>query len=172
MVTHHEGAEVESEVHGVVEASLMEEENVGNNLRAECLFHSSLVNRFHVRPREPEHPTSHGPAPNPFKTQAPIKLPYVVALARQMLDAKHTREEKIKTGRRPNVSEMGIQKKLLNPRIKMHTPVNCTTEARSELKAPIRSPNIGASAKGPMPMMNMFDIAIKMVVNFQYLFQF
>lgn len=41
--TYHQGAEVESKVHGVVIASLMKEEDIGNDLRAESLSHPLSV---------------------------------------------------------------------------------------------------------------------------------
>lgn len=50
-----------------------------------------------------EYRTSAGPAPIPFKTQAPMKLLYDVAFARHIMDAKQTRQDKIATGRLPNV---------------------------------------------------------------------
>lgn len=52
-------------------------------------------------------PTSEGPAPIPFRTQAPIKLEYVVALARQIIEAMQIRHDKIATGRLPMVCDMG-----------------------------------------------------------------
>lgn len=66
---------------------------------------------------------SAGPAPMPFKTQAPMKLPYVVALARHIILPRQTTELQIKTGRRPKLVEIGTQMKLENPRTRIHTPV-------------------------------------------------
>jgi hypothetical protein len=66
---------------------------------------------------------SAGPAPIPLRTQAPIKEPYVVALARQIIEAKQMIELQIKTARRPKLVEIGTQMKLENPRTRIHTPV-------------------------------------------------
>jgi hypothetical protein len=43
----------------------------------------------------------------PFRIQAPIKLEYVVALARQIIEARQIRHDKIATGRLPMVCDMG-----------------------------------------------------------------
>lgn len=51
--------------------------------------------------------TSEGPAPMPFRIQAPMKLEYVVALALQTIEARQIRDDKIATGRRPIVCDMG-----------------------------------------------------------------
>lgn len=52
-------------------------------------------------------PTSEGPAPIPFRIQAPMKLEYVVALARQIIEARQIRDDKIATGRLPMVCDIG-----------------------------------------------------------------
>lgn len=44
---------------------------------------------------------SAGPQPMPLSTQAPIKLPYVCALARHIVEAKVMSWLRMKTGRRP-----------------------------------------------------------------------
>lgn len=43
----------------------------------------------------------------PFKIQAPMKLEYVVALARQIIEARQIRHDKIATGRLPMVCDNG-----------------------------------------------------------------
>lgn len=123
-----------------------------------------------------------------------MKLPYVVALARQILAARQMILEKIKTGLLPKVCESGTlqcrlsaavlnrvarqededahQKKLLKPRTRMHTPVNCTTDAKSLSNASMRLGNMGARARGPKPWIKETAVARAMVLNFQYRFQF
>lgn len=78
---------------------------------------------------------SAGPAPMPLSTQAPMKLLYEFALALHILLPKQIKVEAINTGRLPKQVWMGTQIKLLNPRTKMATPVNCTTFVRLESKA-------------------------------------
>ena len=55
------------------------------------------------------------------------------------------------TGLRPKEELIGTQMKLLKPRTRIATPVNFTTLARSESNAAMRSGNMGARARGPMP---------------------
>jgi len=49
-----------------------------------------------------------------------MKLPYVLASARQIILARQTTELQIKTARRPKFVEMGTQMKL---ETRIHTPV-------------------------------------------------
>jgi hypothetical protein len=66
----------------------------------------------------------------------------------------------------------GYQMKLLNPRTKIQTPVNWTTELRSLLNASISCGNIGARASGPIPCMKLTAVARNMELNFHCRFQF
>lgn len=123
----------------------------------------------------------------PFRTHAPMKLPYEVATARQTLAARHTTDEAMRTGLRPKVTARGTlfepclsgailwvgrggnlyQMKLLKPRTRMQTPVNWTTSGNVAWNAAMRSPNMGARASGPMPMMKVVAMPRKMALNFQ-----
>lgn len=58
--------------------------------------------------RVKHHQTSPGPAPRPLSTQAPMKLPYVVAFAFQIELPRETRVDARSTGRRPKVELNGI----------------------------------------------------------------
>lgn len=57
-------------------------------------------------------------------TQAPMKLLYEFALARQMLLPKQINVEAMRTGRLPKHVCMGTQMKLLKPSTRIATPVN------------------------------------------------
>lgn len=88
---------------------------------------------------------SEGPAPMPLRMVAPMKLEYVVALARHIEDAKQMSWLKMSTGLRPQDVLMGTlsctvsfpfherptcksyQIKLLKPRTRMTTPVKSMT---------------------------------------------
>lgn len=83
---------------GIPGTSLMEEEDICGNLRLGSLT-TTLANEHEGGAGEVH--TSAGPAPMPLRIQAPMKLPYVLASARQMLLARHMMVEKIRTGRRP-----------------------------------------------------------------------
>ena len=52
-----------------------------------------------------------------------MKLPYDVALARQIILAKQTSELHMSTARRPKLVEIGTQMKLENPRTRIQIPV-------------------------------------------------
>ena len=73
---------------------------------------------------------SAGPAPMPFKTHAPMKLPYDVAQARQIILTRQMTELQIKTARRPKLVEIGTQMKLENPRTKIQIPVYVRSDIR------------------------------------------
>lgn len=76
------------------------------------------------------------------------------------------------TGLRPNDELIGTQMKLLKPSTKIATPVNLTTDARSESNAWIKSGNIGASARGPKPCVNVTLVEAVMQQTFQNFDQF
>ena len=56
--------------------------------------------------------TSAGPAARPLSTEAPMKLPYEVALALQIALPKQMSEERSRTGRLPKELLMGTLKQL------------------------------------------------------------
>ena len=64
------------------------------------------------------------------------------------------------------------QMKLLNPETRIHTPVKCTTLARSELNASMSCGNIGANDSGPVPWLKETAVAQVKVDTFQKVFQF
>lgn len=63
-------------------------------------------------------------------------------------------------------------RKLLNPRTKMHTPVNWTTDAKSESKASISWGSMGARANGLRLWQADVAVAIVIALIFQKRFQF
>src|SRR4051812_15509799 len=74
---------------------------------------------------------------------------------------------KMATGRRPKQTMMGTQMKLLKPRQRMATPVNCTTSARLRFHSWMYAPNMGARARGPRLRLKDSAVAQKMAVFFQ-----
>jgi hypothetical protein len=64
------------------------------------------------------------------------------------------------------------QKKLLNPKTKMQTPVNLTTAARSASKDSISCGNMGARASGPSPWLKLTTVAMDITTSFRILLQF
>jgi hypothetical protein len=125
-----------------------------------CRVYANVRDVMTTQNNVEERVTSAGPAPMPFKMQAPIKLPYDLALARQIMLPRQMRVENNTTGRLPKDELMGTlgkamskskialilfyqrgkkkkthQMKLLNPNIKMATPVNWTTFIRFESKS-------------------------------------
>ena len=63
-------------------------------------------------------------------------------------------------------------RKLLKPKTRMVTPVNCTTLAKSLSNSSTSSRNIGAMAKGPKPCTNVTRVADAVVEAFQKVLQF
>lgn len=95
-----------------------------------------------------------------------MKLLYDEAWARQIIDTKTRAVDASATGRRPMAVASGTQRKLLNPKTKMLTPVNCTTSAKLLSYFLINAGNMGASDNGPMAWANETHVAQKMAENF------
>jgi hypothetical protein len=83
----------------------------------------------------------------------PVSLSGKLSFARFILDKTH-------------------QKKLLNPKIRIQMPVNCTTPARSELNVSMSCGNIGANASGPNPWLKEVAVEIAIALIFQNRLQF
>ena len=101
---YHETAEIEGKVQCVLLTTIVEEYDIGYDCGLNCL--RTCLSRVLCKLDWGEF-TSADPAPIPFRTDAPMKLPYVVALARQMHETKQINVEKIYTGRLPNAVEIG-----------------------------------------------------------------
>jgi hypothetical protein len=61
--------------------------------------------------------------------------------------------------------------KLLNPNTRIQTPVNCTASSKLQSKLAISAGNMGASASGPKPWVNVTIAAAVMHAPFQVLLQ-
>ena len=62
--------------------------------------------------------------------------------------------------------------KLLNPKTRIETPVNCTTLGKSDLNSWASIGNMGAMASGPKPWAKVVKVADAVVVAFQKESQF
>jgi len=62
--------------------------------------------------------------------------------------------------------------KLLKPKTRIHTPVNCTASANEHSKALINAGNMGARASGPSPCVNVTMAADVMHAIFHGVLQF
>lgn len=136
----------------------MQENDIGDNSRRQGLS-LRCQNRRCKRLVETMF-TSAGPAPTPLKTAAPMKPEYDDALAFQTKLPMHSSVDANSTNLRPKVLLKGTlqrlstllaqlernimegrraihtyQKKLLNPKTRIVTPVKWTTPARSESKS-------------------------------------
>lgn len=85
---YRQRAEVESEVQRVIFSPVVKKHDIGDDGRLDGL--EGLIVSFALI-KQLDCSTSAGPAPIPFSTQAPMKLPYVVALALQIALARQTR---------------------------------------------------------------------------------
>ena len=61
--------------------------------------------------------------------------------------------------------------KLLNPRTKIQIPVNCTASGNVQSKLSIKAGNIGASASGPKPWVNVTIVVAVMQDAFHSVLQ-